>query len=396
MNVVYNAPNRPPHYGLARELHQAGFLKAFISGFSRFSPRAPIPEIGAALKRVDHLQTIYVASLKLRMPCWISEELAYWAKIQIDKGSRKSLNDADIFLFYNGCGLESARWFRRKGGINIVDVLNSHVLVQEEIMAEEHKRLGLPWRPFHSREVKRRVAEIEEADYVMLPSKFVARSFISRGIPSKRLLHVPYPLQKIAGASASKSNHSKDDDIFRVLYVGTISVRKGLRYLIEAFRHLKHPKKELWIVGPVASPSGLENMSMPEGVKFFGPLKGDALQEVYMRATVFCLPSIEDGFGLVLNEALSYGLPVIATENTGIEDLLVDGKGGMIVPIRDSKAISDYLNRLAEDRSLMERKRTEAIGAASHLANSQITSQLSTTLVKTFQLHHAGNSKRTH
>jgi len=322
------------------------------------------------------------------MPRLISEELDYWSKIRLDRASRKPLKDADLFLFYNGAGLDSARWFRRNGGIAVVEVVNSHVQVQEQILADEHKLLGLPWRPFHRREVRRRVAEVEEADYVLLPSTFVARSLLAKGIPAERLLQVPYPVQKIAGAAEAVRKNQNDAGTFRVLYVGSISVRKGLRYLVEAFRQFNHPKKELWIVGPITSPSGLEDISMPEGTKFFGPLKGDALQDVYTRATVFCLPSIEEGLALVLMEAIYYGLPVIATENTGIEDLLPDGKAGMVVPIRDAGAIADCLNQFAENRDLLQRKRDEAAEAITRLTNhSQSRPSLATTLMKTFKIH---------
>jgi starch synthase len=393
LKVVYSAPNRAHHYAYARELHEAGILRTFVSGFPRYSPRSPIPEIGTALRRVDQLQTIYIASQKFRMPRFISEELAYRAQMQIDNGSRQPLKDADLFLYYNGCGLESARWFRRNSGIAVVEAVNSHVLVQEQLLAEEHKRLGLPWRPFHPMHVRRRVAEVEGADYVLLPSTFVARSFLAKGIPGERLLRVPYPMQRIVGVTAPKRKTIHDDGVFRILYVGSISVRKGLRYLIEAFRQFKHPKKELWIVGPIASPSGLEHLTLPEGTKFFGPLKGDALQEIYMRATVFCLPSIEEGLALVLMEALYYGLPVIATENTGVEDLLVDGKGGMIVPIRDPEAIVDWLNRLAQDSDLLRRKEVEAAEAVARLESlSQDRPSLAVTLMNTFRLHRSGTT----
>lgn len=365
-------------------------LKAFVAGFPRYSPRAPIPEIGTALRRVDQLQTLYVASQKLGLPKLISGELAHWAKIQLDGASRGPLEDADVFLYYNGCGLESARRFRRNGGITVVEAVNCHVLVQEQLMREEHQRLGLPFKSFHPRETRRRVAEVEEADYVLLPSVFVARSFLAKGIPAERLLHVPYPVQKIVGASAPAPSPAKDDDVFRVLYVGAVSVRKGVRYLIEAFRQLKHPKKELWIVGSVNNPSGLGDVVVPEGVKFWGVLKGNDLQAVYARATVFCLPSIEDGFGLVLNEALSYGLPVIATENTGIEDLLADGKGGMVVPIRDAGAIASCLNQLAEDGDFLATKKQEAIETAARLADPLKTpATLPATLLRTFRQHHS-------
>ena len=388
MKVVYTAPNRAHHYGYARELHQAGMLKAFVCGFPRYSPRAPLPEIGSALLRVDQLQTLFIASQKLRMPIGFCEELAYLAKVQLDRCSRTPLKDAQVFLFYNGAGLESARWFRQQGGTTVVEAVNSHVLVQEQILAEEHRSLGLPWRPFHPRQVKRRVAEVEEADYILLPSSFVARSFLSKGIPSERLLKVPYPVHKIPGAGGFERKQGNEESVFRVLYVGSVSVRKGLRYLIEAFRRLKHPKKELWIVGPIASPSGIENITLPEGTRLLGQLKGNALQEAYMSATVFCLPSIEEGLALVLSEALHYGLPVIATENTGIEDLTTEGKGSMAVPIRDSAAISHWLNQLAEDRDLLEKKRFEAVEEATRLANqSQTGSRLASALMKTLPVH---------
>jgi alpha-maltose-1-phosphate synthase len=369
LKVVYSAPNRSHHYPYARELHSAGILRAFVSGFPRYSPRSGIPDLGNALLRVDQLQSLYVASLKLGMPAGLSEELAYWAKIQLDRASRGPLRDADVFIYYNGCGLESARWFKQRGGICIAEAVNSHVLSQEHILAEEHKRLGLKWRPFHRREVRRRVAELEEADYVLVPSKFVARSFITQGFPPERLLRVGYPMSTMPADGNGASEKCRDDGTFRVLYVGSVSLRKGLRYLVEAFRQLKYPKKELWIVGPIAKPSGLEDNSLPEGVKFFGPLKSEALQDVYTRATVFCLPSIEDGFGLVLIEALHYGLPVIATENTGIEDLLVDGKGGTVVPIRDAAAIAKWLNLLSTDKRWLDEKREEAAHAKARLAS---------------------------
>ncbi len=394
MKVVYSAPNRAHHYSYARELHGAGMLKAFVCGFPRYSPRSPIPEIGRSLKRVDLVQSLHIASLKFKLPTGLSEELAYWAKIQIDKAARRPLRDADVFLYYNGCGLESARWFRQTGGIGIVEAVNSHVLVQEQILAEEHRRLGLPWRPFHPREVRRRVAEVEEADGVVLPSTFVATSFLAKGLPADRILRVPYPMPTIPVVAGREPEKGKDG-VFRILFVGTVSVRKGLRYLIEAFQRFKYPKKELWIVGPVARPSGLEGVSLPENTTFIGPLKGNALQDAYRGATIFCLPSVEEGSALVLNEALHYGLPVIATENTGIADLLFEGKGGMVVPIRDALAIVAWLNRLASDDDFLERKRMEAGEARERLLNQGRTRPgLAATLLEKFCLHDSATANK--
>jgi len=118
------------------------------------------------------------------------------------------------------------------------------------------------------------------------------------------------------------------------------------------------------------------------------------LQEKYLRATVFCLPSIEEGLALVLNEALSCGLPVIATENTGIEDLLSEGKGGMVVPIRDATAIAGYLTRLAEDSHFLGAKQKEAIETAGCLRDQPLNKiTLSETLMQAFQNRSKANGR---
>ena len=84
-----------------------------------------------------------------------------------------------------------------------------------------------------------------------------------------------------------------------------------------------------------------------------------------MRAhDVLVFPSLFEGFGLVLTEALSQGLPIISTNHTCAPDLITDGKEGFIVPIRDPDAIADRLTKLSEDRSLLQQMKCHALEAA--------------------------------
>jgi len=343
--VTYNSPNRPIHYQYAAALAAAGCLKAFVSGFSRFSPRSPLPEVGDRLIRADHVQNLFLAGLKFRLPVAVNDELAYWSKLWLDHLSEEPARNSDLFLFYNGAGLGTARRLRGTGVVRVVEVVNSHVLLQEEILREEHARLKLPFRPFHKRETARRVREYEEADAILCPSEFARLSFIERGIPEGKIMKVVYGLT----LEPVERRADRDPDLFRVLYVGQISIRKGLRYLVEAFDKLKRPGKELLIVGPRAPVTGLEGMSIPAGVKFAGTLKDAGLAAAYRSASVFVLPSVEDGMGLVMGEALSFGVPVIATVNTGAADLFTTGVEGWRVPIRDPEAIREKLQLLADD-----------------------------------------------
>jgi len=349
MNVLYGAPVRSTHYGYAVDLFRAGMLHFFVSGVSRFAPHAALHEIGRKLVRADLVQNFYLAALKSRMPKFVSNELAHVSKVFIDHVCGSHIRGADLFMFYNGCGLDTARQFRKQGGFNVVELVNSHVLIQENILREEYQRLRLPWIPFHTRETRRRVMEYDVADRIVVPSEFVRRGFLERGFAPEKLIKIPYRVNRVLGEKTSRDGMARTDDTFRILYVGSVSPRKGLRYLIEAFSGIRHPDKELWIVGPVASTSGLEGLTIPEGVIFKGVLKGEELQAAYQNASLFCLPTIEDGFGIVLGEALAYGLPVVATCNSGAEDLMDHGREGIITGIRDPKALCAAFEQALQD-----------------------------------------------
>lgn len=381
MKIVYTAPNRSHHYRYANSMYKAGVLHAFVSGFSRFSPRAAFPEIDGKLHRADKLQTIYLAALKMGFAKKITSELAYLAKKEQDWACRQFVKDSDIFLFYNGSGLSTCEYAKKHGNICIVEAVNSHVSYQEAILSNEYASLNLQWDPFHQREKERRLKEYDVADYILVPSDFVKNSFLEYGFSAQKIIKVPYGFNAFPKQSQLLDTEKSDD--FTILYVGSISVRKGLRYLIEAFENFKHPKKKLVIVGPnVAGESGIKDIKIPAGVTFTGVLKGEALEQAYKKATVFCLPSIEEGLALVLGEALSFGIPIVATVNTGATDIITDGVEGFIVPIQDAASICNKFQNLADDNELYTKVKENAAAKAKTLKGWDISGEL---LVTSFQ-----------
>ncbi|HLL47503.1 MAG TPA: glycosyltransferase family 4 protein, partial [Longimicrobiaceae bacterium] len=72
----------------------------------------------------------------------------------------------------------------------------------------------------------------------------------------------------------------------------------------------------------------------------------------YRRATVFCLPSIDEGFGMVVLEAMSFGLPVVASSHVGAAELMRSGVDGLTFPVRDVEALAEHLTTLYRDRAL--------------------------------------------
>jgi glycosyltransferase involved in cell wall biosynthesis len=143
--------------------------------------------------------------------------------------------------------------------------------------------------------------------------------------------------------------------------IGNNFLRKGTHYLIEAFRHIADPNAELLIRGDV--PAAYRGRVRDARIRILPDLPRERLLELYAQADVFVQPSIDEGFGMTVFEALGFGLPLVVTENVGARDLLTPAVS-VTVPIRDPEALAAGISaalRLpgerfdAERRAILER-----------------------------------------
>jgi glycosyltransferase involved in cell wall biosynthesis len=237
-------------------------------------------------------------------------------------------------------GLELGAAIRRQGGRYVCNRGSAHILSQKAILEEEFPRWSCP-KPesFPDWLVAREAAEYDSADAIIVPSRFAFRTFLEQGVPADKLHVCPY------GVSLSSfSRQPRQDDRFHVLFVGSVSIRKGIGYLLEAVRPLVQRKLlDLWLVGAVSAE--VRDLLARNGDLFThkGFVPPARLATTYSQGSALVLPSVEDGFGRVQAEAMACGVPVIASANTGVADLLTDGQEGFIVPIRDSRSIRERL-----------------------------------------------------
>lgn len=252
----------------------------------------------------------------------------------------RQLDGIEIVDALSNLGAELVPVIHRQGGRYVCARGSSHILYQKAILEEELARWSCP-KPtgFPAWAVERELYEYALADAIAVPSRFVLRTFLEHGIAAEKLHLCPY------GANLSFFSHQpRQDDRFRVLFVGSVSIRKGIGYLLEAVRPLvQRNRLELWLVGAVAKDArGLltRNRDLFIHKGFVPPAQ---LATTYSQGSVLVLPSVEEGLGRVQVEAMACGVPVIASANTGIADLLTDGQEGFIVPIRDSRAIRERL-----------------------------------------------------
>ncbi|MFO0991218.1 MAG: glycosyltransferase family 4 protein [Hyphomicrobiales bacterium] len=196
---------------------------------------------------------------------------------------------------------------------------------------------------------QRELLEYELADYISIPSTFVRDSFVLQGVPPEKLLVNPYGVDL-----SSFRQVERNDSRFRIISVGAFSIRKGSRYLLQAFSELNLPDVELWHVGTV-SPAmrPFIRQYANDRVLFHGHQPQAQLHKFYSQASVFVLMSIEEGLAMVQPQAMACGLPLICTTNTGGADLIgLDGEAGYVIGIRDVNALKARLLHLYENREL--------------------------------------------
>ncbi len=146
-----------------------------------------------------------------------------------------------------------------------------------------------------------------------------------------------------------KYNASKDDAVF--LYVGRLLDWKGIRELISAIGSITDVRAKLWIVGTGELADEVINVAAKtQRISYFGRISTDLLLDIYHAADVFVLPSYWEPWGLVINEAMAAGKPIITTDTVGcVDDLLINHWNGLIIQPKNSSALSKAINFLLKN-----------------------------------------------
>jgi glycosyltransferase involved in cell wall biosynthesis len=267
-----------------------------------------------------------------------------------DRWMARRVAPCDVFHCLSSFGLQSHKAVRSKyGALTVCDRGSMHIEYQDEILRDEFARFGARFRGIDARIVERELEEYALCDLIFVPSSSVMRTFIDKGVPLEKMRLNPY------GVDLELFHREpKADRTFRVLFVGRVSLQKGLPYLLEAMAGLSIAEVELCVIGALEAEMR-PIMAKYEGTfRYLGPVARSDLYKHYSQASVLVLPSIQEGLALVQAQAMACGVPVIASENTGAADLFTDGVEGYIVPIRDAGAIRVKLLMLYENPAKRE------------------------------------------
>jgi alpha-maltose-1-phosphate synthase len=364
MRVVQVVHGTFHHFDLARELEARGHLQRIFSGF----PWQRLEREGVSRDLVSTFPWIHTSLFLIerywRMPRRVRAYLEYQDSVQLDNWVASRIEACDAVIGLSSAALKTGSLVQRRGGKYVCDRGSSHIRYQYAIVNEENRRWGV--RPMNcgERALGRQEAEYALADAITVPSEFARRSFIEMGISPEKIVKIPYGVQ----LSRFRPTESPNPDSFDILFAGSVSLRKGVPYLLQAFQMLKHPRKRLRMVGSV-DPDALtvlRRLGLGD-VEVLGSLPQPELAEYMSSSHVMVLPSIEEGLALVQAQAMACGCPLISSVNTGGEDLFEDGVEGFLVPIRSPEAIHDRLSQLANDPALQQRMSAAALARVQSL-----------------------------
>jgi len=195
----------------------------------------------------------------------------------------------------------------------------------------------------------RKTQELELADKIIVPSNFVAQSLPASAM-DKPLLIAPFGSPQLPHNLTRTKARTKPDatNKLKILFVGSMSQRKGLGDLFEAMKILDGLQVELIVLGALQAPIEFYRNQY----KYFNYQQGrthEGVLDLMSNADIFCLPSIVEGRALVLQEAMSQGLPLIITANTGGEDLIIEGETGFLIETGNATAIAEKINWFYEN-----------------------------------------------
>lgn len=256
----------------------------------------------------------------------------------------------DAFFCFNGAANLCLDLCAQRGIPSVLDQIDAGPF-EEKVVHDECRRWE-GWEALSGR-IPEQVwvnlrREWKSATRILVNSNWSRQALLQEGASEDKIVVIPLAYEPTVSTAVTPIRRSGP---LRILWLGTVCLRKGIPYLFEAARMLGNRQIEFTVTGKLQITEWALR-SAPPNVRFTGSIILDQIGQAYSNADLFVLPTISDGFALTQLEAMAHGLPVIATPNCG--EVVSDGTDGFIVPARNGQALADAIVRLDEDRTLLE------------------------------------------
>jgi glycosyltransferase involved in cell wall biosynthesis len=278
----------------------------------------------------------------------------------------KLAGQIDIIHTWPLGALETLKTAARLGIPTVLERPNAHTGFAMEIVQEECDRLGVTLPPDHEHAFNAKKLRKEEEEYrlatrLLCPSEFVVKTFLDKGFAKEQLVRHIYGYdEKVYHPSEGLRDPNRG---LTMLFVGVCAVRKGVHYALEAWLQSSASKDGTFLIAGEFLPAYQEKLApllSHPSVKVLGHRTD--VPELMRKSDILVLPSIEEGFGLVITEAMGSGSVPLASE--ACTEICGHMKTGLMHRVGDVQALSQHITMLHEDRALLEKLRAACLEAA--------------------------------
>jgi glycosyltransferase involved in cell wall biosynthesis len=243
---------------------------------------------------------------------------------------------------------------------------------------------------YNAEKLHREEEEYRLATKLLCPSEFVVKTFLDKGFAKEHLARHIYGYDEKAYYPASDRRESKRG--LTMLFVGVCAVRKGVHYALEAWLKSPASKNGTFLIAGDFLPAYQEKLASllsHPSVKVLG--HRNDVPELMRKSDILVLPSIEEGFGLVITEAMGSGCVPLASE--ACTEICSHMKTGLIHKVGDVEALAQHISMLHEDRMLLERLRATSLQSCSDITWTAAGVRLLDVYRETIAAHRRGVSK---
>jgi starch synthase len=378
LKVLLAHPGTQYSARLAQQLQRHSCLHRFWTGFALAQGsfgESIIGRVAPAVKRkIENRIVTGVPASKLRTIGWVDLKSRLKARRNSDveailhtrnRRFQEKVDSNDIAVSDVVIGFDTSSWIlaeraKALGKMFVLDQSIAHPVTKEAIYRK--LRHDYPdWQESLSRKLMTHLGEESYehslADAIVAPSHFAKSTLVDQGVDAAKIYVIPFGTDLSLFYPRDPSRGTSDRLVF--IFVGALTARKGLPILLDAWRQLSSASAELWLVGDGHLPTAARD-GLPPTVKLFGRRSRPEVAELLRRADVFVFPSFFEGLAQVQIEAAASGLPVIATRESGADDVIQPEKTGFILPAGDVEQLRACLERLISEPRLVDKMRQDA------------------------------------
>lgn len=358
------------HYAVPRAFHSCGTLASFITDYwvgaqqsrwlqqlhwkaaarlaGRFHPALP-RSLVHTLPQLARLRTMGMLGLNQANVydsfCQEGKLFAEGANVIYRKIFDKRLA-TDVYFGFTSTSLETLQLFAQEGGVTVVDQIDPLVTEHKIVQRERDKWPG--WENSHELPNKNYIERVQEewrlATCVLVNSEWTAKALVEQGVPRSKIMIVPQAYEGTVAKSKMDDQYDGKRSL-RVLWLGSVNLRKGIPYLIEAAKVLRK-SVDIRVIGSIGIATN-KVAAAPDNVKFLGHIPRVQCEQHWQWADVFVLPTLSDGFAMTQLEAMAHSLPVIVTPNCG--EVVQHGVNGLTIEPGSSTSLTQALLTLTRN-----------------------------------------------